>query len=321
MMTQDANEGCLTIAKAKSKGRKRKAKSAKIESTKRNKRKGKLNKREATLAALKKRYQHEKPLCCMCLELAIPPVFSPCDCANLSCLPCFKTYIEHHGSVCVTCRRRLVGSMRRGGGAETLVDKELEKDIKIRYPNGEETLFDREEEDQQRKRRLIAPQKGELLAQVSQMNEKYELERRKEILATEEFLKQDKETKALMERLQRQKEDEEFAKRLQEQENLKKSPGGATGHETIRINEDEALAIKLQREENKKKHRNTRQHLLEDEKIARELQNNEKRHGPRKVHTSGHVTVIQNNAKKRRSNAAAKSFFKMWAKKQGSKDA
>jgi len=215
----------------------------------------------------------------------------------------------------VTCRRRLVGSMRRGGGVENLIDKKLEADIHRRYPNGEQSIeYEEEEEELQRKRRLVPPKKGELLAQISEMNEKYESERRKEIEATEAFLKQDEETRLLLERLERQKKDEELARKLQEEEHSKKKENKSKNLKNV----DPISAQKLQKQENRQ------QDLNEDEILARKLQAEEDKKKLRDVNVDSNGTSVELKNKyrsdvsplrsQRRKSKEAKNIFKSWTK-------
>ena len=90
---------------------------------------------------MSKDFTSKDATCIICLNLALPPLVSPCPCGNLYCKSCFAQTLDQYGGKCMTCKMRLRGKVRRQTGAtedeklEHFVSAEIYEKIRNAFPD------------------------------------------------------------------------------------------------------------------------------------------------------------------------------------------
>lgn len=179
-----------------------------------------------------------KPMCSICLDLALRPVFLPCKCKTLICFECFQKFMDKF-SACLICRERIVSRLRREckkDGLKAMVNDDLDQWIRKQFPS-EVTLIVRgemplcltesrsAEESAARRVRMMPPEPGELKREIENLMLKHAEQRRAEELASIkliESLKQDGDED--VRRIEQLQSDEAMARKLLADEDASAAP-------------------------------------------------------------------------------------------------
>lgn len=179
----------------------------------------------------------EKPMCPICQELPVKPVVLPCRCRKQSPI-CFKEwedYYEKYGSKCPICSMGISRTLlRRVGGMESFVHTNLWEYIQLKFTaeleqqlsQGLETAKAESSPSSLLPKNVIAPKQGELLADLRNLESRYNEIRQNEAAENERKLEEFLRTEGLeneANRLRQQQEDEQIAVRLQSKLNSVKS--------------------------------------------------------------------------------------------------
>ncbi|XP_033759927.1 uncharacterized protein LOC117342062 [Pecten maximus] len=166
----------------------------------------------------------EDCMCPICMSILIEPVTMPCT--HTLCMPCFKQNVEEASLSCPLCRTRISVWARRATKSGNLVNEKLWNDIKISFREKVDRRLAGDDDDDNG---VFLPiiqlsNPGEIRkeyeAEIQRLAKQREVERQKEIEASEALIKklQDEERDMMenkrKEQQKRQEEDEKLAMEL-----------------------------------------------------------------------------------------------------------
>lgn len=191
--------------------------------------------------------------CPVCMGILIEPVTLPCN--HDLCLECFEKSVENNSLTCPMCRKRIGGWLRQTKD-KSLVNQTLWKLIQEKFPHEVEAKLKGDDDGVADRISAMIPPVS--LSSEGEIREEFALE-----------------VKKFQEEIRRKQEEEqnaslELIRKLQEEENRKRLEA------TKLITEDEEIARKVQesvkQEEILEAERQKRRQAEEDEKMARQLQ-------------------------------------------------
>ncbi|XP_069103655.1 E3 ubiquitin-protein ligase rnf168-like [Argopecten irradians] len=162
----------------------------------------------------------EDCMCPICMSILIEPVTMPCS--HTLCMPCFKQNVEEASLSCPLCRTRISVWARRATKNGNLVNEKLWNTIKTSYRDKVDKRLAGDDDDDNGVYLPIIQlsDPGEIRkeyeAEMEKLSKQREVERQKEIEASEALIKklQEEEMGLLERRKKTEQEDEKLAKEL-----------------------------------------------------------------------------------------------------------